>query len=286
MMIDRCKNNCLLISHLHSFSRAFCFRLIMFFVPPLTVSVNIRCCPLCPVQLHLGSSARIIVHHNVCILWTKLGQYSCSTFSCAQSFTARTFPAATPESRSDVFCNVVYLWVCPLSLWPIELQPHSFNVLFFPVSKVSRKTQPETLHHLIVKAAVPWRCHDGSGLIWCALWSQTSTALIVCCCYTCASLFSFVWLWIKPHPLRKQDSDFILTSYCQRRCLDEARISEFVSTEHGSLVFGTAFCRTAISRICLIAIIKLHASLGQIHIPQWGYCMFQLQMIQRSRRRR
>lgn len=157
MMIDRCKNNCLLISHLHSFSRAFCFRLIIFFVPPLTVSVNIRCCPLCPVQLHLGSSARIIVHHNVCILWTKLGQYSCSTFSCAQSFTARTFPAATPESRSDVFCNVVYLWVCPLSLWPIELQPHSFNVLFFPVSKVSRKTQPETLHHLIVKAAVPWR---------------------------------------------------------------------------------------------------------------------------------
>lgn len=47
------------------------------------------------------------------------------------------------------------------------------------------------------------------------------------------------------------------------------KISKFVSTDHGTLLFGTAFCNgryiryIAISSSCTLAVLELHASLRQ-----------------------
>lgn len=89
-------------------------------------------------------------------------------------------------------------------------------------------------------------------------------------CLVCASRLSLGWFSLKTYQLRKQERELIPIDWSPCPSLDLSKTSKFVLTEHGSLLFGTAFCNgsrichIAISRSCTIAIIELHASLCQL----------------------
>ena len=87
-------------------------------------------------------------------------------------------------------------------------------------------------------------------------------------CVVCANCLSLGLP--KTYKLRKQDKGLIPMDSCPCPRPDVPKISKFFLTEHGSLLFGTAFCsechicHIAINRSCTMAIIKLHASLCQL----------------------
>lgn len=185
-MINSCKNNCLLISHFLPFHSCLSKSLFQFSSHTETLilvavyslrqfssfnySVHFFPCahfqldvPQKLLKIHEPELVRANVCQNVCMCVYLIHQTRSALvlyFILPESFTERTFPAVSAESRLDVWCYSICVPVCTfinmsvisivyevyhgccffrkLLMTEISLQRHSLNVLFSIVSRVSR----------------------------------------------------------------------------------------------------------------------------------------------------